>query len=254
MNYIASGILCVALLAVAAGAQPMDGDLIIGQFRDPTATSSTYGPGSILSINSANGAVYTIAASFTRTSSLTMGPNFISMATDNKNFMVASIPSASSPTVLGNSVWLHSVSTAGAIIRTLVEDWNPPNISTRNCCHSFDLDHDGTWILAGALSLWSFNEDTSTCKTLWSSWAPTGDHNAIVIDRAQTGGPYVLGKLNQGPNQLPKLMTADRSGLVTTITWGRGPSYVTGLEIDLLTGDYIASGFGYFGAEFGGFR
>ncbi len=252
MKTLVFGTLCLVLLTGGLPAQPQDGDLIVGQFRDPTAASAAYGPGSIMSIDPITGKVFTIASSFTRTSSITMGPNWIEMASDNKNFMVASIPSGTTPASIGNGVWLHSVSTTGSILHTLVADYTPPATSG-TYINAFDLDHDGTWILAGNYSFWSFNEDNFTYSTLWTARTPSGVHNAFVIDRALGGPTYVVGKFNLTSSTLPFIMGCDRSGLVTTVAAGfGGPSYISGIKIERTSGDYISSGFGTTAAGGGG--
>ena len=244
MKTTVTGLLCFALIATAVGAQPMDGDLVVSNFRDPTGVVGNYGPGSILSIDKVSGLIFTITPRFTTVGTVNVGPNWIEMATDNTNFMVPSLPTGTSATVAGNGLYLHYVDTAGKILRTLVVDTTPPT-TTGNYINTIELDHDGTWLLAGGNSLWSFNEDTFTYSTLWTNATLAGQHNAFVIDRAPGGPTYVVGKFNLTSSTLPFMMGCDRSGLVTTIAAGNGgPSYISGLKIDRVTGDYISTGFG----------
>jgi len=244
------GALCACWLSGLAAAQPNDGDLIVGQFNDPTAAARTYGPGSLMSLDPATGKVLTLNARFASVGTIVVGPNWVEMASDNKNLMVAGIPSGATPTALGNSNWLFSVSPQGSIIRTLVSDTQTPGTSG-DYINAFDLDYDGSWILASGSSLFEFNENTMSYSTLWTITSPSGTHNAFVIDRALGGPVYVLGKFNLAPGTLPCLMHVDRSGHVATITT-QGPSYVSGIKIDRVTGDYITSGFGIAGTGTGG--
>jgi len=50
MRKVLLGALALALVAGLLPAQPSDGDLIVGQFRDPN-TPGSYGPGSILGVD-----------------------------------------------------------------------------------------------------------------------------------------------------------------------------------------------------------
>jgi hypothetical protein len=243
-------VLCAAVLAVGLPAQPRDGDLIIGQFRDPMVANS-YGPGSILSVDPVTGKVLTIASRFTTIGTLAVGPNWIEMASDNTNFMVASLPSGTSPTVNGKGVYFHSVDATGNILRTLVADPNPTN--TVDYVNGFDLDYDGTWILGGGYNVWSFNENTFTYATLYSVPSATGQINGFAIDRAPGGPGYVLGLFNATSSASPFLAGADRSGIVSTIAAGNGgPAYVSAIKVDQMTGDYITTGFGITAAGGGG--
>jgi hypothetical protein len=238
------------LLAGLAAAQLKDGDLVIGQFNDPTAAARTYGPGSLLSLDPATGKVLTLNARFTSVGTITVGPNWVEMASDNKNLMVAGIPSGATPTALGNGNWFFSVSPQGSIIRTLVSDTATPTTSG-HYINAFDLDYDGTWILASGYSLFAFNETTMSYGTLWTAGTAAGTHNAFVIDRALGGPEYVVGQFNISTSTNACLMGVDRKGHVASISVG-GPSYVSGIKIDRVTGDYISSGFGIAGTGSGG--
>lgn len=231
--------LSALLLAGTVYAQPQDGDLVIANFRDPVQNTENFGPGSIFSVNRTTGAVFTFSRRFTTIGTINMGPNWIEMASDNTDLMVACLPTGASPTTPGDGVYFHRVDARGSIVNTLVAD-AAPGLSYVN---AFDLDYDGTWILAGGDSLWSFNEDTQTYATLYTTRYPTGLHNAFVIDRASGGPEYVLGKFNSTPPTEPNLMAVDRNGYVQTISTA-GPSYITGVKIDRSTGDYISSAFG----------
>ncbi|MBN2491899.1 MAG: hypothetical protein JXQ29_13715 [Planctomycetes bacterium] len=242
MKATAIVVLCAAVLAAHLPAQVNDGDLVIGQFRDPTVPNS-YGPGSIVSLDPTTGKVYTIAPSFTMAGTLAMGPNWIEMASDNTNFMVASLPQGTSPTTNGKGVYFHSVSSAGHILKTLVADPNPTN--SLDYINAFDLDYDGTWILAGGYTVWAFDELTLAYSTLYAVPSATGQINALAVDRAPAGPEYVLALFNASTSANPFLVGANRSGIVSTIAAGNGgPAYVSSIEVDRMTGDYITTGFG----------
>ena len=250
MRCCVSVFLCLVFAVGWATTQPKDGDLVVCQFNDLTAAARTYGPGSIMSIDPNTGKVLTFATRFTMVGTLSVGPNWVEMASDNTNFMVAGIPSGSSPTVLGNGNYFFSVSNTGTVLKTLVADTTPP-ATTGEYVNAFDLDYDGTWILAGGNSLYAFNELSMTYSTLWTLATPAGTHNAFVIDRAPGGPDYVMGKFNISTSTSPCLLAVDRTGHVGTLSVG-GPSYVSGLRIDRMTGDYISSGFGTNAAGGGG--
>lgn len=233
----------LALLGGGTQAQPGDGDLIVGQFRDPTVINS-YGPGSILSVDPTNGAVLTIAQNLTMAGTLAVGPNWIEMASDNTNFMVGMLPSGSSPAATGNGVYLHTVAATGAILRTLVADTTPPN--SLDYVNAFDLDYDGTWVMGGGYCLWAFDENTLSYSTLMSGPTTMGQINALCINRAQGGPRIVAGLFNAATSANPFMTGFDRSGQPTTvITQGAGgPAYISAVRLDWYTGDYICTGFG----------
>ncbi len=239
MRIYIPGLLTALLLAGMASAQPYDGDLVIANFRDPVQNTENFGPGSIFSVNRTTGTVFTFSRRFTTIGTLNMGPNWIEMASDNTDLMVACLPTGASPTTPGDGVYFHRVDVRGSIVNTLIAD-PAPGLSYVN---AFDLDYDGTWILAGGDSLWSYNEDSTTYATLYTIKYSVGLHNAFVIDRAYGGPEYVIGKFNSTPPWEPNLMAADRKGYVTTLSTA-GPAYVSGVKIDRFTGDYISSAFG----------
>jgi hypothetical protein len=212
--------------------------MVIGQFRDPTVPNS-YGPGSILTLDTATGRVSTIAPRFTKVGTVDMGPNWIEMASDNATLMVASLPGGATSTVVGNGVYLHRVAADGKIMATLVAD----TTAGIGYVNAFDLDGDGTWILGGGTSVWAFDENVSTYRTFYNAASPAGTINALALDPSLPRGDIVLGKFNTSTSTTANLVEADRSGVLATICTA-GPTYVTGIEVDRITGDYLCSAFG----------
>jgi hypothetical protein len=127
----------------------------------------------------------------------------------------------------------------GNVLKTLVAD-TTAGIGQVN---AFDLDGDGTWILGGGTRVWSYDENTSTYATLYDAGAPTGAIHALLLDPALPRGDMVLGKANPSSPATAKLVEADRSGVISTLSTA-GPSHVSGLRLDPTMGDYLCSAFG----------
>jgi len=238
MKKVLLGALALALVVSALPAQPGDGDLIIGQFRDPL-TPNSYGPGSIFGVDPSTGKIYTIASTFTTLGTVVMGPNWIEMGSDNKNFMVAGIPSGAATTVLVNGVYFMSVnSSTGAVIKTLVAD-----PAAGGYCNCFDLDGDGTWILGAGSYVLSFDENSMTYTTLYNKTSPSGTINGLTMDPALPKGDFALINFTSSSSTTANLVEADRSGVISTIST-YAPYYGAAVDVDYLTGDYICAGFG----------
>lgn len=231
------GFLCLSLLAGAVPAQ-VDGDIVVGQFRDPN-TPASYGPGSIFYINPGTGKVDTLAAVFTKTP-IIMGPNWIEMASNNKDFMVACIPSGATPTALGSGLYFYQVDITGKVVKTLVADATAPGYP-----NTFDLDYDGTWVIGGGTNIFLVNENTNTVQTVAMA-TPAGTVNALTIDHALPNGDFCICKFNSNAATTANLVEADRTGVISTIATG-GPYYGSGVDVDYMTGDYLCSAFGISG-------
>ena len=63
-------------------------------------------------------------------------------------------------------------------------------MSKINVFVSFDLDHDGTWIMGGGYGVWTFDENTFSYATLKAGPTTMGQTNALCINRAP-GGPEI---------------------------------------------------------------
>ena len=239
MRKVLLGALALALVAGLVPAQPNDGDLIVGQFRDPN-TPGSYGPGSILGVDPSTGKVYTIAPKFTTLGTIIMGPNWIEMGSDNKNFMVAGIPTGATPTALGNGIYFMSVNAStGAVIKTLVAD----TTASVGYCNCFDMDGDGTWILGGGTRLFSFDENTMTYQTLFNKTSPAGTVNGLTLDPALPKGDIAIVNFTTSASTTANLIEADRNGVISTIST-YAPYYGAAVDVDYSTGDYICAGFG----------
>ena len=228
------GFLCLSLLVGAVPAQS-DGDIVVGQFRDPK-TPNSYGPGSIFYVVPGTGKVDTIASVFT-TMPKAMGPNCIKMASNNKDFVTACIPTGTTPTSLGSGLWCYQVDITGAIVKTLVADSTAPGYP-----NALALDYDGTWVIGGGTNMFLYNENTNTLKTVSLS-APSGTVNALTIDHDLPKGDYCICKFATNSSTTANLIEVDRSGFISTISTG-GPFYGAGVEVDRMTGDYLCAGFG----------
>jgi len=239
MRKVLLGVLALTLAAGLLPAQPSDGDVIVGQFRDPN-TPNSYGPGSILGVVPSSGKIYTIASSFTKLGTVIMGPNWIEMGSDNKNFMVGAIPAGATPTAIGNGIYFMSVNAStGAVIKTLVAD----TTAGVSYCNAFDLDGDGTWILGGGTRLFSFDENSSTYKTLFTVASPVSTVNGLTMDPALPKGDIAMISFASNATTTPNLIEADRNGVISTIST-YAPFYGAAVDVDYSTGDYICAGFG----------
>jgi len=215
------------------------GDMVVGQYRDPGVPNS-HGPGSILTVDTATGKVFTLASRFTTPGTTTLGPCRIEMASDNMNFTVGSLARGTAPTEQGRGAFLHSVGVDGSILGTLIADTTPGV----DRIHSFDLDGDGTWIVNGTHRLWAFDENTMVFKTLWSTLPASGvTLTTMALDPALPRGSLVLGNAGSPQIGVPKLFEADRTRLISTIS-STGPFSVTGVKVDYKTGDYLCSALG----------
>ena len=238
MKRLILALLGLALVAGMGVAQPSDGDIVIGQFRDPNVANS-YGPGSIFGVDPTNGKVYTMASSFTTLGTVVMGPNWVEMASDNTNFMVGCLPAGATPTAVGNGVYFMSVDTRGNILNTLISDPSVAGVYV----NAFDLDGDGTWILGGGTYLFSYDENTMTYQTLYNKTSPSGTINGLCLDPGLPQGDIAICNFTTNASTTANIIEADRTGVISTVSTG-APYYGTTVKIDYPTGDYICSGFG----------
>jgi len=211
---------------------------VVAQIYDPTKPA-VFGPGSILTIDSTTGKVFTIASQFTTLGTLKLGANWIEMDADNNNLMVGGLPQGATPTTTGNGVYMHRVGPDGSLIGTPVAD----TAAGIGYVNSFDLDGDGTWIIGGGTRVWSYNHNTNAYSTLFNATSPSGTVNALVLDPLVGRGGIVLGKFNSNSASTACLVDADRTGVRTTINT-TGPPYVTGVRVDYAADGYLSSGFG----------
>ena len=240
MRRVLLGLICLAFIAGVAPAQKTnltDGDLIICNIKDPA--TANYGPGSLLAMDPTTGLMYTFAPSL---GTLNQGPNWIEIASDNRNFMVGMLDYNSSypgPHFL-------SVDAKGTVLKTLMSG----TTSYDGLLNAFELDYDGKWIISCYYRLYEYDENALTFSSFWYDTS-RGSLNAIAIDRALGAADYVIGNSNSATSTYPRLSGADRTGYVSTISQAN-PCYVSAIRIDRLTGDYICSGFGIDGAGGGG--
>jgi hypothetical protein len=215
---------------------PEEGWIVGTNFRDPSILGS-YGPGTIFGVDPNTGTMYTISASFALIGTTRIGPNCIEMASDNTHFIVGSLPGGATPTAIGNGIYVHMVnSRTGAAMSTLIAD----TTTGIGYVNAFDLDGDGMWILGGGTRVFSYNENTMSYQTLFTSSA--GTVNALTLDPALPAGDIVIGNFATGATT-PKLIAATRSGILSTMSIA-GPTYISGVRRELQTGDYLASAFG----------
>jgi len=227
MRHIALIWLMLALLATASTSQPRHGDLILTVSNYPAWNWAV-----TIALDPGTGTWTTLAGPVT-------GDYLacVRMAPNNSDVVVARAASPAYFPCAIQSITPTGISTTLAVI---------PDGSVEG----LELDHDGTWILAGQLwgqsgwpnALWSLAHSNRKVTTLFTEPAAGTSYNDPCIDREQATSPYIIGVYsNATTSPTPKLLKADRQGIVTTLVQGVGEPLreVLGVELDATSGDYV---------------
>jgi hypothetical protein len=235
----------LSLLVVAFScpipAQPMDGDLIVAANRQhPGGTSE------LLAWNASKQSWSTLFQHTTRNDTFYC----VRMGSDDSSLVVGLNQKNMWPS---NLVSVDVFTGKGTTVATTPTGW----------IASFELDHDG-WIVGGAYGPTSSNHvwllphaspSPAVFSTLVTFPMATGSNVLldVTIDRDplhSTLGPYVLAIQDTRLNTLvPRILRADRNGVVTTVLATSVPQSVSSLnvlnavEVDPVSGKYLTCDF-----------
>jgi len=190
--------MALAFACASLGAQPSDGDLIVSQ-------GGALGGGFTAAVK--------MDGRFTTVGPLVPGRfhNWVRMAEDNTD-LVISLVDSSGAFVLGE---MARVDPAG-------------KLTTLRMLHTtfvqgFDLDGDGMWILYGPTGTFGLDANNGYALTTFFQGYPSPPGNDGLIDRDPGGAQYVVGLFVQNISfSIPKLMTGDRRGNLTTLFSSKG--------------------------------
>jgi len=226
-----TALLFLGILATAVAGQPADGDLIIS-FIERTPQNQIAG-GFTARFDPSNPARWTTIAS----APPTYWHNWVRMAPNNADLVIAQC---------NGQVWqTHLVnSDPGGRVNTV-----SPSLPVQ--LDGFELDHDGCWIACGQNwtydYLFGIRHSAATAQTFFTvpGRAP-GQFNEVAIDRDPGGPTYAIAVFNPasltGPT--PKILHADRSGIVRSFTWAGNPLLqLSGIELHPRTGDHLTTDF-----------
>jgi len=225
-------VLALAFIATPTLAQPKDGDLVVTMMYPTFANSG----GLTICFDPSQGTYTTLVNPDPK-----MVHQWVRMAPDNRDVVIGSTDSNAMNggyRVQGDPAGQLSLLTADGVLGV----------------GGFELDHDDRWIIAGIAirstppkysALWSFDNASRVLNTLFLE-PGSGEFNDVAIDRDPGAPPYVIGVHQNGGSTLssPKLLAADRTGVIATIVAGnqgsKDPlSYLHGVELDPSTGDYL---------------